>query len=202
MHMQLVMENVTMWSNQFSICKPFWTIPRCWKQATLLQKKAQGAQASQWLRWGTHAVQLQCCHHLTWAWCSSRAAYNPTSQSAGCTPSFRPQGHRTAQTRWCHLQGKELDERKDELYCTEGHRGTASFIPHSNTVVWAAWPSSNRIPLNRHEVLCRVLTDSQHAVPLEEQVLKLGQRQVLDAVHAVDEVQGAVKEGKPGLRRK
>ena len=44
------------------------------------------------------------------------------------------------------------------------------------------------------------LTDSQNSVPLKQQLLKLEHRQVLDAVHAVDEVQGAVKEGEAGLR--
>ena len=44
------------------------------------------------------------------------------------------------------------------------------------------------------------LTDSQHSVPLVQQLLKLQHGQVLDAIDAVDEVECAVEEGEAGLR--
>ena len=47
---------------------------------------------------------------------------------------------------------------------------------------------------------CVPLTDSQHPVPLEQQLLELEHGQVLDAVDAVDKVQSAIEEGKASLK--
>ena len=47
---------------------------------------------------------------------------------------------------------------------------------------------------------CVPLTDSQHPVPLEQQLLELKHGQVLDAVDAVDKVQRAIKEGEASLK--
>ena len=45
-----------------------------------------------------------------------------------------------------------------------------------------------------------VLTDSQHPVPVVQELLELQHGQVLDAVDAVDEVKSAIKERKASLK--